>query len=75
MSQRFFSHRQRVKEGICVARLEIASKISVEPDFAWHQCELSTGHYGVHLCWCGSAFNDVGELFTQTPLPGLEASR
>jgi hypothetical protein len=36
-----------------------------------HVCELAAGHFGVHLCWCGSAFNDIGEVFSQRPLPRL----
>lgn len=34
-----------------------------------HACTLSAEHFGVHLCWCGCAFNDIGEVFMQRSLP------
>lgn len=70
---RYVSLRERRKAGMCEAMLQIRLPISIYPDFQRHQCELVKEHYGVHLCWCGSAFNDRGELFTQKRLPEMDA--
>jgi hypothetical protein len=50
------------------ARTATARFIPVDPRFQYHTCELVNQHWGVHLCWCGCAFNDTGDLFSQRPL-------
>ena len=55
---------------VCPARAPtaVARFVPVDPAFAYHTCELPDKHWGVHLCWCGCAYNDVGDLFAQRPI-------
>jgi hypothetical protein len=53
--------------------VEIRSRLSAADFIAEHSCRLSAEHYGVHLCYiCGCAFNDLGEVFVQRPLHGID---
>jgi len=38
-----------------------------------HECQLQREHYGLHLCWCGLAFDDDGCQFEARPLPGFDS--
>lgn len=64
------SHRAR--KGLCPTVVAIPGSNHLYPELLYHACDLQPEHYGVHLCWCGSAFNDIGEVFTQRRLPGLD---
>ena len=48
----------------CYGRVLIDRPLSTaaEPSFNYHTCEFGPQHWGVHLCWCGLAFNDAGEM-------------
>ena len=60
------TRRQIARDG-CTAQLPV-TKYHEDLEMQYHDCQLSAEHYGVHLCWCGLAFNDVGERFTQRAL-------
>jgi hypothetical protein len=42
--------------------IEAVRGISADPNFGHHTCELARDHWGVHICWCGVAFNDAGGI-------------
>jgi hypothetical protein len=56
--------------GLCPARADAPGARFSAKDvlFTQHVCELSNLHFGVHLCWCGTAFRDDGTLFSQVPV-------
>ena len=65
------TERRRQRPWQCQAFLAIRGVSRDAPELASHICTLNKDHFGVHLCWCGSAFNDLREVFTQRPLPGM----
>jgi hypothetical protein len=68
---RYVSQRERIKGGYCPADVTRASLADPGRDYT-HECTLAAGHLGMHLCWCGSAFNDMGEAFAQKRLPSFD---
>ena len=69
--KRYVSQRERRAGGYCPADVTRISLAQPERCYT-HECTLAGGHLGMHLCWCGSAFNDLGEAFTQKRLPAFD---
>jgi hypothetical protein len=54
---------QRARRGQQCQANSSASTVQLQSRY-WHVCQLSTGHGGLHSCFCGQLFDDQGEHFT-----------
>ena len=53
----------------CQAIVGIGNSSDASAELNAHVCSLPAEHLGMHLCWCGSAFDDLRNVYTQRRLP------
>jgi hypothetical protein len=61
---------KRRQAGDCLGRIRIEAVrgFATDPNFGYHLCSLERSHWGVHICWCGVAFNDAGGILHASSL-------